>query len=580
MLKDFDVTTYDIVFFAGGHGTCVDFPTDAVGAAVSKALAADKVVATVCHGSMALVHAKAADGTPLVKGKKIACFTDAEEAQVQLTEKVPFLLATKLKSLGAILEEGEPWSDTAVIDGKLVSGQNPQSSVKCAKLALAATSKKVLIVSTSAKSMNGHETGAWSEEICGPYYVFKDAGCSVEVCSIAGGDIPIDKGSVTDQFKTENDKRMESEGNFVLKGTPMLKDFDVTTYDIVFFAGGHGTCVDFPTDAVGAAVSKALAADKVVATVCHGSMALVHAKAADGTPLVKGKKIACFTDAEEAQVQLTEKVPFLLATKLKSLGAILEEGEHWSDTAVIDGKLVSGQNPQSSVKCARLALAATSKKVLIVSTSAKSMNGHETGAWSEEICGPYYVFKDAGCSVEVCSIAGGDIPIDKGSVTDQFKTENDKRMESEGNFVLKGTPMLKDFDVTTYDIVFFAGGHGTCVDFPTDAVGAAVSKALAADKVVATVCHGSMALVHAKAADGTPLVKGKKIACFTDAEEAQVQLTEKVPFLLATKLKSLGAILEEGEPWSDTAVIDGKLVSGQNPQSSVKCARLALAATA
>ncbi|CAE8703027.1 unnamed protein product [Polarella glacialis] len=220
------------------------------------------------------------------------------------------------------------------------------------------------------------------------------------------------------------------------------------------------------------------------------------------------------------------------------------------------------------------------KKVLIVSTSAKSMNGHETGAWSEEICGPYYVFKDAGCSVEVCSIAGGDIPIDKASVTGDFLTENDKRMESDGNHALKGTPMLKDFDVTAYDIVFFAGGHGTCVDFPTDAVGATVSKALAADKVVATVCHGSMALVHAKAADGTPLVKGKKIACFTDVEEDQVQLTKKVPFLLASKLKSLGAILEEGAPWSDTATIDGKLASGQNPQSSVKCAKLALAAAA
>jgi len=218
------------------------------------------------------------------------------------------------------------------------------------------------------------------------------------------------------------------------------------------------------------------------------------------------------------------------------------------------------------------------KKVLIVSTSADKMGDHTTGAWSEEITGPYYVFKDAKCDVTVCSIGGGDIPVDAGSLSEQFKTENDKKMEAEGSGPLKGTPTLASLDVTSFDIVFFAGGHGTCVDYPTDEVGAVVSKAAAAGKVVAAVCHGPMALVKAKAADGKPLVAGKSMACFTDVEEGQVGLTEKVPFLLETKMKELGATVKGGEPWSDTAVADGKLVTGQNPQSSVSCAKLALAA--
>jgi len=206
------------------------------------------------------------------------------------------------------------------------------------------------------------------------------------------------------------------------------------------------------------------------------------------------------------------------------------------------------------------------------------MDGHATGAWSEEITGPYYVFKDAGAMVEICSISGGDVPIDQGSLSENFKTENDKRMEAESNVALKSTRMLSDLDVTSYDIVFFAGGHGTCVDFPTDTVGATVTKALDAGKVVGAVCHGPMALVNAKVVNGSPLVKGRKIACFTDVEEDQVGLTEKVPFLLASKLQELGAVLETGDPWSDKAVIDGKLVTGQNPQSSVSCAKLCLAA--
>ena len=256
---------------------------------------------------------------------------------------------------------------------------------------------------------------------------------------------------------------------------------------------------------------------------------------------------------------------------------------------------------------------------MMVSTSADKMGDHTTGAWSEEITGPYYTFKDADCDVMICSIDGGDIPIDAGSLTDQFKTENDKKMEAEGSGPLKGTQTLASFDPASFDIVFFCGGHGTCVDFPTEEVGAAVSKAAAAGKVIAAVCHGPMALVKGTAADGKPLVAGacrradhyrpnegstssppltyslahsrcappvacalpppgKSMACFTDVEEGQVGLTEKVPFLLEAKMKELGATVKGGEPWSDTAVADGKLVTGQNPQSSVSCAKLALAA--
>lgn len=221
---------------------------------------------------------------------------------------------------------------------------------------------------------------------------------------------------------------------------------------------------------------------------------------------------------------------------------------------------------------------AAPKKALIVSTSAAKMGEHATGAWSEEICGPYYVFKTGGCDVTVCSIDGGDIPIDAGSLSDQFKTDNDKKMEEEGSGPLKGTKKLGDIEYTTFDIVFFAGGHGTCVDFPTDSVGEVVSKTLAAGKVLAAVCHGPMCLVNAKTEGGDPIVKGKKIACFTDVEEGQVGLSDKVPFLLEAKMKELGATVEVADPWSCQAVADGKLVTGQNPQSSVKCAELALAA--
>jgi putative intracellular protease/amidase len=219
---------------------------------------------------------------------------------------------------------------------------------------------------------------------------------------------------------------------------------------------------------------------------------------------------------------------------------------------------------------------ALKKRALIVCTSAAKMADHDTGLWSEECTGPYYVFKDAGCDVTVCSIEGGDITIDAGSVNETFKTENDTRMEKEGNGPMKGTPKLADQDIKAFDIILFSGGHGTCVDFPTDAVGAIVSAAVAAGKVVAAVCHGPMCLTNAKGENGDPVVKGKKVAVFSNAEEEAVGLTGKVPFSLEDKMKELGATVEIGDPWSETAKRDGNLVTGQNPQSSVAVAKLCL----
>ncbi|EOD04876.1 hypothetical protein EMIHUDRAFT_444594 [Emiliania huxleyi CCMP1516] len=217
-------------------------------------------------------------------------------------------------------------------------------------------------------------------------------------------------------------------------------------------------------------------------------------------------------------------------------------------------------------------------KVIILTTSADKMGDHPTGAWSEEITGPYYAFVDAGADVTIASVSGGPVPIDAGSLSDAFKTENDKRFESSGDISkLETSVPLSSVEVGELDILFLAGGHGTCADFADGAVPKLVTDAYAAGKVVGAVCHGPTGLVNAKDGD-KPLVAGKKIAAFSDVEEGQVQLTEKVPFLLEAKMKELGAEYVPSEPWSENAIADGKLVTGQNPQSSVKCAKLCLEA--
>jgi putative intracellular protease/amidase len=144
-----------------------------------------------------------------------------------------------------------------------------------------------------------------------------------------------------------------------IAATQRAADVDAADFDAVFFPGGHGTMWDLPNDAgVTRAVERAFAGGKLVASVCHGAAGLVTAKRADGQPVVQGKRVNSFTDAEEAAVGLTDVVPFLLESRLRELGGRFEGAANWQPFAIRDGQLITGQNPQSSALVAKALLAA------------------------------------------------------------------------------------------------------------------------------------------------------------------------------------------------------------------------------
>lgn len=227
----------------------------------------------------------------------------------------------------------------------------------------------------------------------------------------------------------------------------------------------------------------------------------------------------------------------------------------------------------------------THPNILIIATSAATMtNGEQTGVWLEELTTPYYAFLDGGASVTVASMSGGKIPVDKRSVSKPG--DNDASVERylddvTAQAAFNDTPRFTDLNTDAYDVVFMPGGHGTMFDYPDSPELARLIESFdKGGKIVSAVCHGPAALVSAKAEDGSPFVKGRKVAAFTDTEEVAVGLDDAVPFLLETRLRDLGAHHEAAPDFQPFAVRDGNLITGQNPASATKTAALILDALA
>ena len=210
--------------------------------------------------------------------------------------------------------------------------------------------KPVLFVvsSNAVKGATGIPTGYNLAEVTHPLEKLQAAGIAVEFASPKGGDAPLDG------LEDMNDPviaRYWADAAFrhAIANTLPLGDIDPARYSAIFFAGGHGTMWDFPDNAAAQnAIRQIDAAGGIVSAVCHGPAALVNARRADGTLLVAGKRLAAFTDGEEEEVQSTNVVPFLLASTLNERGAHHQNAANWADNVVVDGRLITGQNPQSA----------------------------------------------------------------------------------------------------------------------------------------------------------------------------------------------------------------------------------------
>ncbi|MFT4020237.1 MAG: type 1 glutamine amidotransferase domain-containing protein [Acinetobacter sp.] len=217
---------------------------------------------------------------------------------------------------------------------------------------------KVLIVLTSHDQLGntGHKTGFWLEEFTAPYYVFKDAGADITLASPQGGQPPLDPKSDEPDFQTDSTRRFakDSDAQQHLANTVVLDTVQADDFDAVFYPGGHGPLWDLVDNPKSIDLIQQFdRANKPVGLVCHAPAALKNVKAENGEAFVKAKKVTGFSNSEEAAVQLSDVVPFLIEDEFKAQGADYQKGNDWHPFVVVEGHLVTGQNPASSEDVAK-----------------------------------------------------------------------------------------------------------------------------------------------------------------------------------------------------------------------------------
>ena len=221
-------------------------------------------------------------------------------------------------------------------------------------------------------------------------------------------------------------------------------------------------------------------------------------------------------------------------------------------------------------------LAKRADKILIVLTSHTELGntGKKTGFWLPELTHPYYEFIEAGYRVDVASIEGGMAPLDSKAFEEEDEYHqvflNDAVLMAK---VMRSIPIAK-IDPADYQAVLYSGGSGPMWDFPNNKDINRISSAIYESKgIVSAVCHGNAALINTTLSDGSLLIKGKRITGFSNEEESSLGTAKVVPFLLQDKLIERGGVFIEGSAWQENVVIEGRLITGQNPASAKKVAQ-------
>lgn len=214
-----------------------------------------------------------------------------------------------------------------------------------------------------------------------------------------------------------------------------------------------------------------------------------------------------------------------------------------------------------------------SKKVLIIVSNATVIgpNHRKTGVFLDEVAHPYVEFDHVGYHIDFASITGQIPALDNLEAKDEAL--NAEFLNGGGWKKMQDNQKLESVDVSAYDAIFIPGGLAPMVDMPDHLhLKKVIRETYERNAVVGAVCHGPVSLLNVKLSNGTYLLANKNVAAFTTVEESNYASAD-VPFDLQTALTNQGAIFHEAAAWSSNSIVDGNLVTGQNPASASQVAK-------
>lgn len=220
-----------------------------------------------------------------------------------------------------------------------------------------------------------------------------------------------------------------------------------------------------------------------------------------------------------------------------------------------------------------------SKRILDVVTNVGHYDDpdHPTGLWLSELTHAWHVFEEAGFEQTLVSPSGGAVPLEPRSLKFPSidKTAKAWRADPARMALLQETKSPDEIDADDYDAIYFTGGHAVMYDFPdSEGLQRLTREIYERGGIVASVCHGYCGLLNTTLSDGSYLIAGKKMTGFAWTEEVLARVAKLVPYNAEERAKERGALYEKATlPFVSYAVVDGNLVTGQNPGSAEETAK-------
>lgn len=220
-----------------------------------------------------------------------------------------------------------------------------------------------------------------------------------------------------------------------------------------------------------------------------------------------------------------------------------------------------------------------SARILLVVTNVDHYDAdpsHPTGLWLSELSHAWDIFAARGFQQTVVSPAGGRSPLEPRSLTFPNYDASAKawRADPARMALLDETASPDQIDPADFDAIYFTGGHGVMFDFPgSEGLQRITRDIFERGGVVGAVCHGYCGLLNTTLSNGSYLVASRKITGFSWREEIMARVSKLVPYNVEQQMVERGARYSKALlPFVSNAVVDGRLVTGQNPGSAKETA--------